>query len=83
VHDQRSGLDRDVCFSIAMVNRFMKCDTPARAEWHGDNGTYSKLLAVGKHYGWLVPSDARGYQWSVWLGTRERRVRALEMWASR
>lgn len=82
IHDHRSGLDRDMSFTVAMVNRFMKCDTPSRSEWHGANGDYSKLLLVARHYGWCVTETNR-YQWATFLSTRERRVRALEMWAAR
>lgn len=82
IHDHRSGLDRDMSFTVAQINRFMKCDTPSRSEWHGANGDYSKLLMVARHYGWCVAETNR-YQWATFLSTRERRVRALEMWASK
>lgn len=82
IHDHRSGLDRDMSFTVAQVNKFFKLDGPSRSEWHGDNNTYSKLLQVAKHYQWCV-SDGNRYAWSVWLATRERRVRALEMWSSK
>lgn len=81
IQDTRTGLDRDLTYSAAMVLRFFKCDTPVRAEWHGDNNDYTRLLAIGKGYGWVIPDSGR-YSWAVWLSTRERRLRVLESWLS-
>jgi hypothetical protein len=65
-----------------MVMRFLKCDTPRRSEWHGDVVEYGRLLAVAKHYGWIIP-NGNGFEWAMWLASRERRLRVLEAWLSR
>jgi hypothetical protein len=82
VHDTRTGLDRSVTLPCSLVMRFLKLDTPKRAEWHGDVVEYGRLLAVAKHFGWTIP-NGNGYEWAVWLGSRERRLRAFECWLSR
>lgn len=74
--DTRLGMDRDVTFAAPLVLRFLKLDTPARSEWHGANGDYSKLLAIAKHYGW-IEEDSGHYGWVGLYGTRERR---LDLW---
>jgi hypothetical protein len=83
IQDTRVGLVRDLTYSAALVLRFFKCDTPTRSEWHGDHNDYSRLLAIGKHYGWLIPESGRRYGWAIWLSTRERRLRVLSAWLTR
>jgi hypothetical protein len=80
--DTRTGLERDLTYSAAMVLRLFKCDTPCRREWHGDTNEYTRLLAIGKSYGWLIPEPGKRYGWASWLATRERRLRILESWLS-
>lgn len=75
----RDGIQRDLTYRATTILKFFKCDGPTRAEYHGDHGDYSKLLAIGKHYGWLIPDQGR-YVWAAWLATRERRLRILEAW---
>jgi hypothetical protein len=74
-----SGMQRDMTYSAATLFKFFKCDTPARREWRGDNAEYSRLISVGKHYNWIV-KDGAGYLWMPFLGTRERRLKAIECW---
>jgi hypothetical protein len=74
------GLERDLTYSAAMVLRFFKCDGPSRKQWHGDTNEYSRLLAIAKSYGWVIPEPGKRYGWASWLSTRERRLRILESW---
>lgn len=77
----RDGIQRDLTYKGSTILKFFRCDGPTREQHHGDHSDYSKLLQIGKHYGWLVPDQGR-YQWAVWLVTRERRLRVLEAWLS-
>jgi len=81
LYDYANQVERDLTFRTPIVQRFMQCDTPCRAEWRGSNGDYSQLLQIGKRYNWLVESEHGGYLWSVAFATRERRIRHLDSWA--
>ncbi len=75
----RSGIRRDLTYSAAMVMRFFKCDVPVRSEWAGNNNEYTRFLAIGQHYGWVL-KNGKGYTWAIWLATREKRLRVLTAW---
>lgn len=81
IFDNRVGLDRDVQYSAHVVMTFLKCDTPRRTEFRGDNNTYSQLCAIGTHYGW-IRKVGPGYQWAIWFSTREKRLNALTAWVT-
>lgn len=73
------GFERDMMYTSHQVMRLFKCDTPKHAEWHGDHNEFSRLMAVAKHYGWVIP-EGKGRVWSIPFGTRERRLRILAAW---
>jgi hypothetical protein len=83
IQDTQVGLVRDLTYNAATVLMFFKCDTPIRAEWRGNHNDYTKLLAIGKHYGWLIPQKQGRWGWAMWLATRERRLRVLSAWLTK
>lgn len=70
----------DVTFTAGELMRFLRSgdDGPNRNGWKGANGTYSQLLKVLSRYHWCFRKGNR-WAWALWLGTRERRVRALAL----
>jgi hypothetical protein len=73
-----NGLRRSLTYPASKIMQFYKCETPKRPEMGGDTVTYQQLLAIARHYAWVIPRG-RGYQWSIAWATRERRLRLLSL----
>ena len=63
------------------VKRFLACPTPKRGEWRGNVNTYSDLLKIAKHHGWICDrSDGEnGVEWTYgWTDPQKRLERLRE-----
>jgi len=75
-----NGLLEAKTIPIHYIRRFFACPTPRRAEWKGNVNTYSDLLHIAKHYGWVCErSDGEnGVQWNSGWTDPQKRIERLQ-----
>ena len=62
------------------IKRFLTCPTPKRSEWRGNVNTYSDILRIARHHGWVCDrSDGEnGVEWTFGWTNPQRRLERIK-----